>query len=117
LPWVARRDTAPSIGELRLMERAQTISVGEARHLAQERELQHLDQVVLDEHAGGLAGSVPNDLHARGWHGVTRDARPRQGLAVGYRVDRRLVPVAPDAADVDGMIGRGGVEVDTRRPA
>ena len=117
MAFIDCRDTSSGVRELGLIERAQAISVGEAWRLAKERELQHLDQVVLDEHTGGLAGGVLDDLHARRWHGVTRDAGPRQRAAVGDRVDRRLVPVAPDAADVDRMIRRPDVEVDSRRPA
>ena len=62
---VDRGDPAGRVVALRDAERAQAVGGREARRLAHQGELEHLDQVVLDEEAGGLAGRVLRDLHAR----------------------------------------------------
>jgi hypothetical protein len=111
------RHAAGGVGALRGDERPQPVGAREAGRLVHQRELQHLDRIVLDEHAGRLAGVVLQDLDAGRRLGVARHAGVGQRPAVGDRVHRRPVPVSPDAADVDGVVGRGDVEILPRRPA
>ena len=117
VPLVDGGDATGGIAPLRVHQRPQAVGLGEARRGLHQRELDHLDEIVLDEHAGGLPGGVPKDLDALGRDRVAGDAGAGQGQAVGHGTDRGSVPVAPDAADVHGMVGRGGVEVGARRPA
>ena len=114
---VHRGDPARGIAVLRFTQRAHAVVGREARRRAHQGELEDLDQVVLDEEAGGLTRRVLHDLHARRRRGVAGDPGQRERAAVGDGVDGRAVPVSPDAADVDGMVGRGRVEVRARRPA
>ena len=50
---VHRGDPAGRVAALRGAERAQAVVGREARRRAHQGELEHLDEVVLDEHAGG----------------------------------------------------------------
>ena len=75
---VDRGDAAGGVAALRLAERPQAIGRREPRRRPHQRELEHLDQVVLDEEAGRLAGGVLDDLDAPRRRGRAGDAGRRQ---------------------------------------
>ena len=64
VPLVHRGHPAGRVRRCEARQRAQTLLRREARRRAHQSELEHLDEVVLDEHAGRLAGGVLHDLHA-----------------------------------------------------
>jgi len=117
MAFVDRCHSTGRIAALGQGERPQSIGVGEARRRLHERELEDLNDVRLDEHAGGFAGGVLHNLDALGWLRVAGDSRRLERRGIGDGVYGRLVPVAPDTADVHGMVGRGGVEIGAGGPA
>ena len=107
------------IGLGRLRQRAQPVGVREARGVAEPDHLRDRRQFLFDEDAGRIAVAVLLDGQRRHRRdGVAGDAGALERLGVGAGHERqRAAPVAPDRADVDRIVRRGGVELLPRRPA
>jgi hypothetical protein len=99
-------------------QRAQPVGVREARRLAEPDQFRDRGEFLLDDDAGRIAIAVLFDREGRGGRGgVAGDAGALERLGVGAGDERHgAAPESPDRADIDRIVGRGGVELPPGRP-